>query len=141
MKRVLPLLLIFSFFICISCDDVLECVILARSPELPDKTFQEGLVNTYYQDSFDAEISNEPRDNDYGYYFDFNGELPDGLHVYFDYRTVSIEGVTQIAGTFNFTIYLEVDPPLNYDEYSGEYEEDMCSTTTSKEYTITINYQ
>nr|WP_321224494.1 hypothetical protein [uncultured Psychroserpens sp.] len=141
MKKLLPLLLVFSLFTFTSCEDLLECALIARSPKLPNKTFKVGVVNDHYHDSFDAEIKNEPFDDDYFYYFDIEGDLPDGIHVYFNHRTVTIEGVTENAGTYNFTIYLDVDPPINYDEYSGEYEETMCSTSAFKNYSLTINYQ
>ncbi|OUS00755.1 hypothetical protein A9Q86_08325 [Flavobacteriales bacterium 33_180_T64] len=139
MKRFLSLLLFLSLVTFTSCEDILECVVFGRSPELPDTSFDVGLVNLYYYEEFDAEIKNEPRDNDYEYFFEIDGYLPDGLEMNVSHRTVSIEGSPQSPGSFTFSVFLYVDPPLSYDSETDEYDENMCSTSTSKEYTIIIN--
>lgn len=138
MKKHILLLFCLSIIAFTSCEDILECVI-NRSPELPDKSFTVGYRQQMYYDEFDAEIKNEPRDNIYDYYFELVGDLPDGIDLYIDYRTVSFEGVPQNRGVFEFTLYLDVDPPMYYDEETGDYEDSMCSYSTSKNYTITIN--
>lgn len=135
MKRLLPLLLVFSLFTFNSCEDFLECIV-NRRPELPDKSFGAGVVDSYYYEEFDAQIKNEPRDNDYGYNFEIDGYLPDGLSMFVNYRTVSIEGTPEFPGTYTFDIILYVDPPIDFDTNS---EKILCSESTSKEYTIIID--
>ncbi len=138
MKKQLLLLLCCSFFTLYSCEDLFECVINKR-PEIHDKTFRDGIVGVYYYEEVTTEIKNEPRDDDYGYFYDIYGDLPEGIQMFANYRTVSFEGTPEISGTFKFTLLLYVDPPLNYDDDTGEYESVMCSDSTSKEFTITIN--
>ncbi len=140
MKRPLHILLIlFSLSLFLSCDDVLDCLILNREPELPNKAFKVGSINSYYYDEFDAEIKNEPRDNDYGYEFDIEGNLPIGVEAFYDFRTFYLEGIPEEAGEFRFTVYVYVDPPLSYNPDTDTYEDNMCLTWTSKAYTLFIN--
>ena len=133
--KIIPLACCFLFF---GCEDIIECIINKR-PEIPDTSFEEGNINIYYYQEFTSEIKNEPRDDDYGYTYEIDGDLPDGLDTFANYRTLSIEGEPLISGTFTFTVYLYVDPPLSYDEDSGEYEDSLCVDSTSKEFTIIIN--
>ncbi|WP_323787770.1 hypothetical protein [Psychroserpens sp.] len=137
MKIRIPLLFVLSLFMLTSCDNILECAFNKR-PEIHDKTFKDGIIGVYYYEEVTTEINNEPRDNDYGYNYDFYGELPNGLQMVTNYRTVSFEGTPEVAGTFNFTLYLYVDPPLSYDYDSEQYEDSLCSESTSKDFTITI---
>ncbi|MDH7912474.1 hypothetical protein [Winogradskyella sp. SYSU M77433] len=120
-----------------SCEIIIECI-FNKSPEIPDKEFVVGNIGYYYFDEIVSEIKNDPRDDDYDYFYEFIGDLPEGLDFYTDYRTLTIEGTPQESGVFEFTLYLEVDPPEHYDEESGEYEDSMCSTSTSKDFSITI---
>ena len=120
-----------------SCEIIIECI-FNKSPEIPDKEFVVGNIGYYYFDEIVSEIKNEPRDDDYDYFYEFIGDLPEGLEFYTDYRTLTIEGTPQESGVFELTLYLEVDPPEHYDEESGEYEDSMCSTSTSKDFSITI---
>jgi len=135
LKTIVSISCLFLF----NCEDIIECVINKR-PEIPNKTFAVGYINHFYTDDFKSEIKNEPQDNDYDYYYQIYGDLPEGLEFYTDYRTVIIEGTPLEQGTFNFTIYLDVDPPEYYDEESGQYEDSLCSASTSKEFSIIINW-
>ncbi|WP_299392397.1 Ig domain-containing protein [uncultured Gelidibacter sp.] len=122
----------------LSCDTIVECIVNKR-PELPDTSFKVGNVNGYYYQELTAEIKNEPRDDNYSYNFDINGNLPDGLSVTTTNRTLVIEGMPSAPGTFNFTIYLYVEGPEYYDEESDKYKDGLCSKSTSKKYSIIIN--
>lgn len=137
MKQISIIFVFISFLCFTGCDEIIECII-NKSPELPDKILKVGLVNSYYSDFINAEIKNEPRDDDYDYYFELYGKLPEGIEMTVDYRRVYFEGIPTESGSFNFTIVLSVDPPLYYDDETGDYEDDMCSYSTSKGYTITI---
>lgn len=137
MKSLKPLLLVVCI-LCLSCDDILECII-NRSPEIPDTSFGVGNVNGYYYQELTSEIKNEPRDDAYVYTYEIYGDLPAGLEMHTNNRTLSIEGMPMASGTYIFTIYLYVDPPEYYDEDSGSYEDALCSKSTSKKFTIIIN--
>jgi len=68
------------FFIT-GCQELIDCIINV-SPELPDKTFKTGKVGELYHDELLAGINNQPNDDDYNYYFDFSGNLPEGLIMF-----------------------------------------------------------
>jgi hypothetical protein len=133
--KCLPLVCCFLFF---GCEDVIDCIFNKR-PEIPNKSFDLGYIDNYYDEGFTSEIKNEPRDDDYGYTYEVYGDLPDGLETFVDYRTLSIEGIPVVSGTFTFTVYLYVDPPVSYDYDTGEYEDSLCTDSDSKEFTIIIN--
>ncbi|AUC76104.1 hypothetical protein [Olleya sp. Bg11-27] len=137
MKNTLSLLFFLSIIIFTGCESILECVI-NRSPELPDKSFTVGYRQQMYYDEFEAQIKNDPHDDSYGYNFELEGTLPEGVSMTIDYRIVRFEGMPQNQGIYDFTIFLYVDPPLSYDEETEDYEDSMCSTSTSKNYTIII---
>jgi len=133
MKKHLPLLLVFSFFMLFGCDNILDCVTNKR-PQIHDANFRDGKIGVYYYQEVTTEIKNEPRDNDYEYYYELYGELPDGIQMFVNYRTVSFEGTPEVSGRFVFSLGLFVDPPLNDDGF----EEVMCSEYTSKDFSIYI---
>jgi hypothetical protein len=125
----------------ISCQDILECII-NRHPELPNKTLGLAQVNQFYTESIQAEIKNEPLDNNYDYYFSIDGNLPRGIDYYVDYRTIVFEGEPYLAGTYKFTIRLSVEQSYNYSEECENNFNDcdgLCSESTSQVYTIIVN--
>ncbi|NRD23821.1 hypothetical protein HNV10_11240 [Winogradskyella litoriviva] len=134
----LKYLLLSVCFLCFNCDDIVDCIINKR-PEIPDKSFDVGNIGYYYSEALTSEIKNEPNDDYYDYFYDIRGHLPDGLELYSDFRTVSIKGFPEVSGSFTFTIQLYVDPPQYYDQDSQEWEDNLCSYSTSKEFTIIIN--
>ncbi|GAB4166368.1 MAG: hypothetical protein Tsb0033_28390 [Winogradskyella sp.] len=129
--KVLTVLLCLSL---LSCNNFFECII-ARNPSLPDKQFPIGTTEGYYYVDLLAEIKNEPRDNDYDYYFDVVG-LPLGMDYFINYRTISLEGTPEETGVFEITIYLDVDGP-----FRNNFDDDpdlLCNYNTSKTYTLII---
>ncbi len=137
MKKRIYFLFLFSFFLLSGCESLLDCV-FDRRPVIHNRTFNDGTVGVYYYEEVTTEIKNEPNDDDYGYNYDIYGELPNGLQMITNHRTVSFEGTPEVAGTFRFTLHLYVDPPLSYDYDTDQYEEVLCSDSTSNEYTVTI---
>lgn len=136
--KLLPLLLCF---LCFSCEDFWDCAI-GRSAYIPDKTFPVGSTTSYYYVEFDAEVENEPRDNDYDYFFEVSeSSLPAGLDYFVNYRTLSIEGTPTETGTFEVDVYLYVEGPLE-EEYDGSgnvyYNDPLCDSSIRKTYTLII---
>jgi len=134
MKTYQVILICFSFFLLFACEDALNCII-PKEPELDNRAFPIGSIDTYYYIDLNAEINNEPRDDDYDYFFEVEG-LPLGIDYYVDYRTISIEGTPEQTGTFDITIYVYVEGPFraNVDE-----EPDLlCDYSTFKTYTLII---
>ena len=124
----LPLLFLFVF----SCTDPI-CV-FPKEPELDNRQFPIGTVDNYYFVALNGEINNEPRDDDYDYYFDVIG-LPLGMDYFVNYRTISIEGTPLVSGTFDITIFLDVDGPFRND---FDEPDRLCNYSTSKTYTLII---
>ncbi len=134
MKRQL-LLLLLSVLAFSSCDDVLDCVINVR-PELHEKSLAVGFVSEYYSEIITAEIKNEPNDDDYDYYFDVTGRLPEGIIVSYNrYREVVLKGIPIESGRFTIEVFLEARPE---DDYYGRINGPMCSDHTSRTYVLTI---
>jgi hypothetical protein len=117
-----------------NCEDVFNCII-PREPELQNKEFPIGNMESYYYVDLRAEINNEPRDDDYDYFFEVSG-LPEGLDYFVNFRTISIEGDALERGVFNVTIFLEVDGPFR-DDFQDDVEV-LCDYSTSKTYTLII---
>jgi len=126
---------IFPLIFCLlflSCDDELNCLI-PREPELPNKSFPIASTTSYYYTDLNAEINNEPRDDDYDYYFEVEG-LPLGMDYFVNYRTISIEGTPETLGTYDITIYLDVDGPFRNDDEQVI----LCNYSTQKTYTLIV---
>lgn len=133
MKLFRFILFISSLFLFLGCDDTLNCLI-PKEPELDNKTFPIGSTESYYYVDLKAEINNEPRDDDYDYYFEVEG-LPLGMDYFVNYRTISIEGTPEETGVFDITIYIDVEGPFrDYDEEPSI----LCNNSTSKTYTLII---
>jgi hypothetical protein len=131
MKKNICLALIVTFFV-LSCED--QFCIIPVEPELANREFPVGTTDSYYYVDVRAEINNEPRDDDYRYFFDVRG-LPPGMDFFVNYRTISLEGVPEEPGIYSITIFLDVDGPF------GNFNNDpntLCNFSTSKTYTMII---
>ena len=129
--RFVPILIgLFLFF---GCDDVLSCIV-PREPELKNNKFPIGSTETYYYAEVNAEIRNEPQDNDYDYYFDFEEPLPPGLDYYVNYRTISIEGQPELPGIYQITLLLYVEGPFR----DAAENVLLCENSISKTFTLIV---
>ncbi|WP_412561119.1 hypothetical protein [Winogradskyella sp. MIT101101] len=138
-QKLFPILLITVLFF--GCDDFLDCV-AGRNPSLPDKTFPIASTSTYYYVDISAEIKNEPRDNNYDYFFEINeADLPEGVGYFINNRIISFEGLPVETGTFEIEVYLYVEGPVNveYDDDGDAYYTDtLCNHSTQKTYTLIV---
>jgi len=128
---------VLSLFFCLlffSCDDPINCII-PKEPELPNKSFPIASTQSYYYTDLRAEINNEPRDEDYDYYFEVDG-LPLGMGYFVNFRTISIEGTPEIIGTYDIIIYVDVDGPFRED-VDGNADV-LCNYSTQKTYTLIV---
>lgn len=141
MRHYSLIILLFSFFSLTNCEDIVDCIINVR-PELADKALATGSFDNYYYDRITAQIKNEPRDNDYEYYFNVVGKLPRGIEVIYYDREVVFEGTPLETGRFSFEIFLEVNPYYNTYNYDGNgnayYDDALCTDNTSKLYTLIV---
>ncbi|MCA0133123.1 hypothetical protein [Winogradskyella alexanderae] len=131
MKNIKTLSIVLLSFLFLNCENFLECII-PREPELQNATFPIGNTESYYYTEVRAEINNEPRDQDYDYYFEVRG-LPLGMDYFVNFRTISLEGRPQETGAFEVTIFVDVDGPFRADA-----SEVLCDYSTSKTYTLII---
>ena len=133
MKKTLLITTLLFLALVSSCREPL--CIFPKEPQLPNKEFPIGSTESYYYVDLSAEINNEPRDNDYDYYFDVVG-LPAGMDYFVNYRTISLEGTPEVSGIFDIVIYLEVEGP-----FRNDYDDDpveLCNYGTSKTYTLIV---
>lgn len=131
--KALNILAVLFCLLFLNCDDALSCII-PKEPELPNKSFPIASTESYYYIDLRAHINNEPRDDDYDYFFDVAG-LPLGMDYFVNYRTISLEGTPELAGTYNITVYLDVDGPF------GDYDDEtdlLCKYNTQKTYTLIV---
>lgn len=120
------------------CSELIDCVASAR-PNLHSKTLYNGTVGSNYSDFLEADITNEPDDNAYDYFFQVDGDLPMGLTYHEQGRKLFFSGVPTVAGIYTFKVRLTVDPP-NYEDYGWSGGNRICfgDDTITKEFTITI---
>ena len=141
MKQYIPIILLVSFLSFTNCEDVVDCIINVR-PELQDKVLAIGFVDELYFESISAEVKNDAQDNNYDYYFNVSGALPEGIEVYYDtYREVTFEGVPKESGRFRITVSVEVVDLNAYyiDDFGNErFDDKLCEDYTSKTYVLAI---
>ncbi len=127
--RFVPILIgLFLFF---GCEDAITCI-FPKVPELYSNGFPIGSTETYYYADVSAEISNEPDDDAYDYFFEVEEPLPPGLDYYINYRTISIEGTPLVSGVYEVTIYLYVEGPFDEDTVQ------LCENSIAMTYTVII---
>ena len=120
-------------FIFFGCDEIIECV-FNINPEINDKQLVIGVVGERYRDRITAQINNEVNDNDYDYFFDVFGELPPGIFVDFNRRSIDIFGIPEESGVYRFQVELFVE---RFD-INGLDGSPTCSESTVREFTIQV---
>ncbi|WP_133067248.1 hypothetical protein [Flagellimonas pacifica] len=116
-----------------SCDEIHECI-FNINPEIHNKRLDIGVLGVEYYDVITAEVSNEVFDNDYIYDFDVYGDLPPGIFLDFDRRSIEIYGTPEEVGVYRFEVELSVE---SYDEY-GYDGSPTCEDSTVREFTIQV---
>ncbi len=116
-----------------SCDEVYECV-FNINPEIHQRQLLVGVVGERYEDRITAEVRNDVNDNAYDYFFDIIGELPPGIFVDFNRRSVEIFGIPEEAGNYRFQVELFVER-FDYDGFDGS---PTCSESTIREFTLQV---
>ncbi|WP_438962540.1 hypothetical protein [Nonlabens sp.] len=135
--QLLFVLLLTTFTV--SCDSITDCIINSR-PHLPGKDFIDGTANVFYEESIRAEIKNEPRDNDYWYYFTVTG-LPAGMDYEFIGRDLFIYGIPESPGRYSIEVFLEVEPRSVFIDDDDSWDEDgdsLCSYSTDRFYFLEV---
>ncbi|WP_435622604.1 hypothetical protein [Flagellimonas sp.] len=120
-------------FLFYGCDEILECVFNIE-PQINERRLLVGVVGERYQDRITAQINNEVNDNDYDYFFDVFGDLPPGIFVDFNRRSVEIFGIPEEAGNYRFQIELFVER-FDINGFDGS---PTCSESTTREFTLQV---
>ncbi|MEM0931699.1 MAG: hypothetical protein AAGJ12_04495 [Bacteroidota bacterium] len=120
----------FTFY---GCDEIFECV-FNINPEIHEKQLVVGVVGERYRDRITAEVRNDVNDNDYDYFFDVIGELPPGILVSFNRRSVDLFGVPEETGVYRFQVELFVER-FDYNGFDGS---PTCSESTIREFTLQV---
>lgn len=142
MKNILSKIYVLLFatagFLMSGCSELIDCVASAR-PDLHSKALNTGKVGINYSDFIDADITNEPDDNAYDYFFQVDGNLPVGMTYHEQGRKVFFTGVPTVAGSYTFRVRLTVDPP-HYEDWGWDGGNRICfgDDTITKEFTIVI---
>ena len=135
MKTSHLLLLFFSFFFLLSCEDALECL-FGINPEINETSVASATLDQEYFQRITAEIDNEVNDDAYFYYFDVFGELPLGIEVLYFPREIQLVGVPEETGEFGFSVYLTIE---GYDD-GFEYDPNpTCADGTNRAFTLVVN--
>lgn len=127
-----------SAFLLFGCAELIDCVASAR-PDLHSKNLNTGTVGLNYNDFLEADITNEPNDNAYDYFFQVDGNLPVGMTYHEQGRKIYFTGIPTAEGSYAFDVRLTVDPP-NYEDYGWNGGNRICfgDDTTTKSFTIVI---
>jgi len=118
-------------------DDIYDCAI-NQHPVLSSNQLKNGNVDEFYSDFIYAEVKNSPNDDKYDYHFDVSGSLPNGIEWFVDFRTITFKGIPKRSGHYSFTVELWVEGPLYWNESTNEFDDDLCTSYTKKEYSIII---
>ena len=142
MKSVRYVLVGLLLFNLSSCDPILDCIVNAH-PELEERALAIGSLGLRYREEIFAEVRNDPQDDQYVYYFNYNlNDLPRGLDIIEYDRSVVIIGVPEERGTFDFQLGVVVDYIESgfHDEQEGPfYDEDfLCDTDDFRSYELII---
>ncbi|OIQ27134.1 MAG: hypothetical protein BM564_13260 [Bacteroidetes bacterium MedPE-SWsnd-G2] len=142
MKPKLLLLAIVSLVSFYGCQEILDdCIFWPARPNLQTDLLQNGTVNQDYYQLIVAEIENDTHDDDYGYVFELEGDLPLGLNYYYDGRDLILHGIPQTNGVFQFKVFVTIFPPTELSSSDDEYDPDnICldNYDTEKEYILQI---
>jgi len=113
------------------CESAIDCLD-NDGPEFDTSSIGNPVLNQVYSETIVVSINNEPRDDNFLYEFNLQGELPDGVTGFSAGRNYVLNGTPIEEGTFRFTVYVTVNDSLLPAE-SG-----LCYYTTSRTYEITV---
>ncbi|MEM9076611.1 MAG: hypothetical protein AAGC43_06205 [Bacteroidota bacterium] len=132
--RLFTICVIGSFaFLFSGCDEIFECV-FNINPEINERQLLVGVVGERYRERITAQINNEVNDNDYDYFFDVIGDLPPGIFVDFNRRSVDIFGIPEESGDYRFQVELFVER-FDINGFDGS---PTCSESTVREFTLQV---
>ena len=137
MFRAILLFVCLNLAGCWNQDDWFSNCLPPEGPEFLTDSLPSATLNEVYQSNIKVNITNNPLDDSYQYYFYVSGDLPEGLTTYqkAHERTLSIEGTPVVSGSFSIKVSVEVR-----DATLGQYQTaDLCTVDASKHYTLVVN--
>lgn len=140
-RKMYVLLFASSAFLMFGCAELFDCVASAR-PDIHGKILATGTVGGNYNDFLDSDVTNDPNDNAYDYYYSVSGTIPPGMTYHQQGRKLFFSGIPSQAGSYTFRVHLKIDYPDSYDPNQGFFEDGnrICfgDDSTTKEFTIII---
>ena len=109
----------FSIPFCLiifTCDNAWDCL-LNINPEINEKTIQPALKGVPYSQLITADITNDPLDEFYEFFFEVIGPLPQGLDIHFNNRSIEIYGVPEETGIYRLTVTVDIGSYDNGDDF------------------------
>lgn len=138
MKNILRKIYVLAFastaLLVSGCSELVDCVASAR-PNLHSKNLATGRLNLSYEDYLEADVTNDPHDDEYDYFFSVQGNLPPGMTYREQRRRIYFTGTPSQKGTYAFRVRLTVDRP----NWNNDNRICFGDDTTTKEFTIVIN--
>ena len=125
-----------------SCEDSLVDLLIDdcnsyNYPVITTDALSDGKLDELYSDLVVAEVRNDPHDDqDYHYFFEVSGVLPEGIYWSTDNRRVYFEGTPRKSGLFRFTVEVWVE--VNQEWWYTEEIPELCDDYDSKVFTIFI---
>ena len=113
-----------------------ECIDL-EGPELTHSDLPVAVLNQEYNATIKVNITNNPFDDEYDYYFDVSGSLPRGIWTYQNGhdRELVITGTPVDPGVYRIKVSVDVRDP----DQGTSGSADLCFDHTSKKYNLVVN--
>lgn len=132
----LTLALCVALAACDSVEQAIDCIDDDR-PQFSTLNLPPAVLNQAYSEVVTARISNEPNDNDFSYTFMLEGDLPPGISLRVDGRSVFFEGTATETGTWLPTLNVRVSDGGGFFADGGDAST-LCRTTRTETYTFVV---
>ncbi|WP_300569617.1 hypothetical protein [Flavobacterium sp.] len=136
MKKNKTFKIITLFFLLITfsgCDSIIDCIAGIR-PELVAKDLNVGINHHSYTETVTFEMLHDDTTDYYISDVLIKGNLPPNINYSTSGQVLTFNGVPNVTGTYEFTVEITVKP-YTYNEDGGD---NLCSSTATKNYKITI---
>lgn len=138
-RKIVVLFFASSALLLSGCAEMFDCIAKAE-PNLHSKNLAPGRVGIAYTDFIDADVTNDPNDDEYDYFFSVEGNLPAGITYHEERRRIVFTGNPTQAGRFIFKVRLTIDPDEDYSDDPFDDGNRICfgDDTITKEFTMLI---
>ena len=114
--------------------NAIDCVI-DNHPKFSNTTVRNAILNQVFEDTIKVSIANSYMDNDYGYTFNLEGDLPSGIRYETSFRDITFSGTPTELGGFEFRLSVTAEAIA---QYPNDAPEGLCSNTESQDMVLTV---